>query len=223
MNVNILPCPGLISPRPSRLTNALIMIHGLGDSEKFLSLGISFNLPETIVVAPRAPFDVPLIENAYMWTKSLDDNSVEAFTTSIELVGQIIRNLIDLGVEARRITIFGNGQGGSLSLLLAMRYGTNVISIGGPSPFFPPFSDSPDVSTPKGGRCLICGGDSESSIPLDLSHLHPHFKDLRRLTWRQSGDGIPSPKKHNSWFPIIEWLSKTIVQMKGIPEGAIQV
>ncbi len=49
-------------PKGSRLTNALILLHGIGDSEiPFARLGRNLNLPETVCIALRGPKQVPFM------------------------------------------------------------------------------------------------------------------------------------------------------------------
>lgn len=209
------------------ISNVLIMMHGLGDNARsFASLGKSFNLPETVVLSIQGPFPVPLMagcaSEACMWANDItfdDSNGIDDdgdFTTAERLIDDLINEIILRGLATERILFFGYGQGAMLALKMASKYGSNVISIGGVLP--------QNMGTGKGRHALICGGENESKITKSaLSEAHRRFVHVAHLSWRQSGDALPKPSKKNSWLPIIQFFSRNVVQMRGVPAGAVQI
>lgn len=222
--------PGNISSSANgKISNALVMLHGLGDRpESIFKLGSSFNLPETVVVSLRGPFSVPLIADddnqAYMWGEQLEFSESgglvdEAdFTHAKSLISAVLDEIVAENILPGQITVFGHGQGGMLALEIAASRGTNVVSIGATLP-----TKSSDLPS-TGRRALICGGDVDSNVEASaLKTLNKHFTNVAHLKWRQSGDAFPSTSKRNCWRPILEFLSKCIVQMRGLPEGTVQL
>ena len=217
---------GDVKPPVGRITNALILLHGFGDSHASLfSLGQSLNLPGTLVVSVQGPLQVPFMDDAgWMWSDDVifDDKSNGicddgGFKKASDMVHILMGNLAEQGISAERVVFFGYGQGGMLALSIAATIGASVISIGGVLP--------EAVCDRQGNRCLICGGDSNSKITSsEVTRLKNHFKTVSLLRWKnQSGDALPKTSKKNAWRPILEFLSKVIIQKSGIPDGAIQI
>ncbi|KAJ3497788.1 hypothetical protein NLJ89_g10302 [Agrocybe chaxingu] len=107
--------------------NLLILLHGLGDTHvPFSKLGKSLKLPQTAVLALRAPEQVPfLYEDAYQWYTSFDDlgeiierpNPTPAF----QFLGTVIDHLTnDCTWPLDRIHFFGFAQGGSVAAEFAL-------------------------------------------------------------------------------------------------------
>ncbi|CAA7269901.1 unnamed protein product [Cyclocybe aegerita] len=107
--------------------NLLILLHGLGDTHvPFSKLGKSLKLPQTAVLALRAPEQVPfLYEDAYQWYTSFDDlgeiidrpNPTPAF----QFLNTVVDHLTnDCAWPLNRIHFFGFAQGGSVAAEFAI-------------------------------------------------------------------------------------------------------
>jgi len=102
--------------------NLLILLHGLGDTHvPFSKLGKSLKLPQTAILALRAPEQVPfLYEESYQWFTSFDDlgEMIERPnpTPAIQYLTKTIDHLInDCAWPIDRIHFFGFAQGGSVA------------------------------------------------------------------------------------------------------------
>ncbi|KNZ75530.1 hypothetical protein J132_02470 [Termitomyces sp. J132] len=102
--------------------NLLILLHGLGDTHlPFSNLGRQLKLPQTAVLALRAPEQVPfLYEDAFQWYTSFDGlgGLIERPnpTPALNLLGKVVKHLIDgCGWPSHKIHLFGFAQGGSVA------------------------------------------------------------------------------------------------------------
>ncbi|KAH9474827.1 putative hydrolase [Psilocybe cubensis] len=102
--------------------NLLILLHGLGDTElPFSKMGKSLKLPQTAVLALRAPEQVPfLYEEAYQWYTSFDDLGETITrpnpTPALQFLSKVIDHLMkDCAWPISRIHFFGFAQGGSVA------------------------------------------------------------------------------------------------------------
>ncbi|KAF4612678.1 hypothetical protein D9613_011710 [Agrocybe pediades] len=102
--------------------NLLVLLHGLGDTEiPFSKLGKSLKLPQTAVLALRAPEQVPfLYEDAFQWYTSFDDLGETILhpnpTPALQFMHKVVDHLItDCAWPASRIHFFGFAQGGSVA------------------------------------------------------------------------------------------------------------
>ncbi|KAF8153252.1 hypothetical protein B0H34DRAFT_774248 [Crassisporium funariophilum] len=102
--------------------NLLILLHGLGDTHiPFSKLGKSLKLPQTAVLALRAPEQVPfLYEESYQWFTSFDDlgEMVERPnpTPALQFLLKVVDHLTnECSWPINRIHLFGFAQGGSVA------------------------------------------------------------------------------------------------------------
>ncbi|KAF9233902.1 hypothetical protein BU15DRAFT_90177 [Melanogaster broomeanus] len=109
--------------------NILILLHGLGDSHApFAKLARSLNLPQTAVLALRAPEQIPyLYEQAFQWYASFDplgDIIVRPNPTpALEVTAKVLNHLTtDCAWPPDRIHLFGFGQGGSVAAESALAW-----------------------------------------------------------------------------------------------------
>ncbi|KAF8166380.1 hypothetical protein BJ912DRAFT_863162 [Pholiota molesta] len=107
--------------------NLLILLHGLGDTHlPFSKLGKSLKLPQTAILALRAPEQVPfLYEDAWQWYPSFDDLGEPIAhpnpTPAIEFLSKVIHHLTsECTWPLERIHLFGFAQGGSVAAEFAL-------------------------------------------------------------------------------------------------------
>ncbi|KAF9478939.1 hypothetical protein BDN70DRAFT_906467 [Pholiota conissans] len=129
------------SPKPSKISgkffyapsddgtdeNLLILLHGLGDTHvPFSKLGKSLKLPQTAILALRAPEQVPfLYEDAWQWYPSFDDLGEPIArpnpTPAIEFLTKTVDYLTgECTWPLERIHLFGFAQGGSVAVEYAL-------------------------------------------------------------------------------------------------------
>ncbi|KAF8867427.1 hypothetical protein CPB85DRAFT_1246968, partial [Mucidula mucida] len=109
--------------------NLLILLHGLGDSHvPFFKLGCSLQLPQTAVLALRAPEQIPyLYEQAFQWYESFDPLG-ELIphpnpTAALDLLSNITEHLVNgCHWPPARIHFFGFAQGGSVAAEFGIRW-----------------------------------------------------------------------------------------------------
>ncbi|KAK7461087.1 hypothetical protein VKT23_009016 [Stygiomarasmius scandens] len=111
--------------------NLLILLHGLGDTHiPFSKLGRQFKLPQTAVLALRAPEQIPfLYEEAYQWYTSFDPLgeliSQPNPTPALDFLTKVINHLTDptqCAWPSNKIHFFGFAQGGSVALEFGIKY-----------------------------------------------------------------------------------------------------
>ncbi|ORX79544.1 alpha/beta-hydrolase [Anaeromyces robustus] len=108
--------------------NILVLFHGLGDNPaNFLNFGKKINLPQTAIVAIRAPFPIPYFDEGTAWYPSFD-NYGELLTSSSpyrmqgllktrEIISKFVEVLVNkYGYNYREIFFFGFSQGGTIAL-----------------------------------------------------------------------------------------------------------
>ncbi|KAI6041531.1 hypothetical protein EDC04DRAFT_1261814 [Pisolithus marmoratus] len=137
--------------------NLLILLHGLGDTHiLFTKLGRSLNLPQTAILALRAPEQIPfLYEQAYQWYTSFDPlgDLIECPnpTPALDLLRTVLAHLIDdCNWPPPRVHLFGFAQGGSVAVETTVSWWKNdsgrgsvarqlgsVVTVGGPLLSYP--------------------------------------------------------------------------------------
>nr|POE65681.1 putative hydrolase c9g1.08c [Quercus suber] len=93
-----------------------------------------------------------------------------------------------------------------------------VISIGAALPQDAPASLSPTCKTP----ILVCAGSDQSAVTPSAESKLKHvfeFVDVKR--YRRPGDGMPSNR--DEMLPIMQFFSRRLRSVKGVPEGSIEV
>lgn len=125
--------------------NLLIMLHGLGDTEKsFFDLARKLNLPGTCVLSLQGPFPVPLMDTpsfSYLPLSPMHylTPTPPPFPTPEQLKAlhtqtiPLIRNLLvhltrDCGWNLQDIHLFGWGEGGTIALETGRSVGVDGIT-----------------------------------------------------------------------------------------------
>ncbi|KAG6878007.1 hypothetical protein C0992_008754 [Termitomyces sp. T32_za158] len=208
--------------------NLLILLHGLGDTHlPFGNLGRQLKLPQTAVLALRAPEQVPfLYEPAFQWYTSFDGlgELIERPnpTSALDLLEKVIRHLIDnCGWPSSRIHLFGFAQGGSIAAEFGIKWwkmhrnsqtpadstsnatnGTlgSIISISGPLLSYPTLS----IKNPTPVLIIHNSSPSEAALPANaLADVKKAYVIVAEHTIKEQG--MPSSKA--GWQPIMEFWS----------------
>ena len=137
----------------------LLLLHGFGDSDvNFAAFGAKLQLPQTAVLAVRAP--IPMLDIGFTWfdvfTESGDlcfdssDAIASLRETSAALLPLLQRVHAQYGYALRNIFMLGFSQGGTVALGAALSMGCvtigGIISICGAPP--PPLPSTMCSSTP---------------------------------------------------------------------------
>ncbi|CZT21255.1 related to Phospholipase/Carboxylesterase superfamily [Ramularia collo-cygni] len=232
LKLNIVPPPKDAPP-----TNILVLLHGLGDNhESFTALGKQMNLPETACISLLGPQNL-LDLGGFHWGDDIMFDSTSGgldpdagFKQSTEVLKSLIIQdvLVEkCGYKPREIMFFGFGQGGmaALDLAVALHQASpplelgGIISIGAPLPSSAPSSlDPPKCKTP----ILICAGNDDSTVTSSaeekLKHVF-HYVEVKR--YRKSGDSMPNSR--DEMLPIMQFFSRRLRSVAGVPEGAVEV
>ncbi|KAJ7704303.1 Alpha/Beta hydrolase protein [Mycena rosella] len=197
--------------------NLLILLHGLGDTHMpFSKLARQLRLPQTAVLALRAPEQVPfLYEESYMWFPSFDGlGELLAHpdpTPALELLDRVVAHLTaDCAWPAPRIHLFGFAQGGTLAAELALRQPPlgSVVSVCGP------LLSYPTRPTRSATPLLIAHrGDAGS-----LAAFKKGFESIVEHAMPVGG-GMPASKPE--WEPIMRFWSQRLSRRRA--EGMYEV
>ena len=170
-------------------SNLLLLFHGLGDSQApFAKLGATFRLPQTAVMAVRAPFSLSL-EMGHGWFEAIDlehggdlirpHEAEKRRVDSLAVCLRYLDELLDaLDWEPEEVFVFGFSQGGQTALEWAMRrqYETmkrplgGIISVGAGLLEERQWRNHPRESKQPGGRAkatpaLIIAGERDALCP----------------------------------------------------------
>ena len=184
-------------------------------------------------------------------TGGLDADS--GLKESTELLRILIKEVLveKCGYTPREIVIFGFGQGGMVALSTARKsclsnmkprqcHCTNhiytvaiqssaaedssnselggVISIGAPVPSEAPAALVSKCKTPV----LVCAGSDRSAVTSTAEDkLKRLFEFLEVKRYRKSGDSMPSNR--DEMMPIMQFFSRRLRSMKGVPEGSVEL
>jgi hypothetical protein len=93
-----------------------------------------------------------------------------------------------------------------------------VISIGAALPSDAPASLDPLCKTP----ILVCAGSDQSSVTSSSEDkLKRNFEFVEVRRYRKPGDSMPSNR--DEMMPIMQFFSRRLRSVKGVPEGSIEV
>lgn len=122
------PLIHITAPSGDKPTNALVLLHGLGDKhESFASLGKQMNLPETCCVAIQGPQGL-LDLGGFHWGDDIIFDSTSGgldadagFKKSTDALMKVVNDTLvsACGFAQGEIVLFGFGQGGMAALNLA--------------------------------------------------------------------------------------------------------
>ncbi|CAD6500399.1 BgTH12-07576 [Blumeria graminis f. sp. triticale] len=233
------------APTHTTPTNALIFLHGLGDTHlPFTNLARSLALPATVSIALRAPNLIPPLFSgtdvpAFHWADDLlfdpTTGAMDAdagFTRAQTALDDVIKVLVsDCGFHERDIYFLGFGQGATASfgwLGRAERAGSGrggyggVIAIGAGLPkellSWIPASPSEKLQTPV----LLCGGQTSTQVTGQVTTLiRDRVASLQYVQWKRSGDRMPQNREE--MMPIMQFFARRMRSWTGVFEGAIEL
>tara|TARA_Y100000590_G_scaffold169086_1_gene193689 strand:- start:5328 stop:5981 length:654 start_codon:yes stop_codon:yes gene_type:complete len=112
---------------PKNPNSLIVMLHGYGsDGNDLFSLSsvLSDNFPNSVIIAPNAPFECEMSPVGYQWF-SLTDRSVEAMTQGVRDAAPILNEFLDsvskeYNINQDRIILFGFSQGTMMALYVAL-------------------------------------------------------------------------------------------------------
>lgn len=221
----------VISPpaSSSQPANALILLHGLGDTkESFSILGRQLNLPDTTCLSLQGPTPLPFDLGGFHWGDDIlfDQTSGRmefdaGFTKAVKLIKKdIIEDVLfeRCGYQPREVMIFGFGQGAMLAIATALSMSdelAGVVSIGGPRP-------ASEASAKSTTPLLVLGGSSNTLITRSsVASLRDAFEFLDYQKWNKSGDGMPQSREE--MLPIMQFFARRLRSRKGVPEGSVEL
>ncbi|KAK0468466.1 Alpha/Beta hydrolase protein [Desarmillaria tabescens] len=199
--------------------NLLILLHGLGDTHKpFSNLGRQLKLPQTAILALRAPDQIPyLYEEAFQWYDSFDPlGELIRYpnpTPALDLMKQVLRHLVeDCAWREDRLHLFGFAQGGSVAAEFGLRWWKeqkrkfgSIVSVGGPLLSYPTIEEL----SPTPILVVHRASPAEPSLPRDaMVALRRAYQSVgdEKLDGRRSG--MPSSK--DEWEPIMRFWSEKL-------------
>jgi predicted esterase len=227
----------VIPPSTGQPVNILILLHGLGDTNKsFTSLGKNLNLPETACLSLQGPNPIPPIFTgsdtpAFHWGDDVlfDERKGEieldaGFNTSSRiLVENVVKDVLieKCGYPARNILFLGFGQGGIAALQAVassdLEFG-GVVSIGGRLPS----SSSGSGKGKSKTAILVLGGSRSTEVTRSaVDGLKERFGEVEYVKWEKADDSMP--KSREEMLPVMKFFARGIRSRAGVPEGAVEV
>ena len=201
--------------------NLLVMFHGLGDSPTpFTKLGKQFSLPQTALLALRAPFALPL-ELGYGWFECIDlakgdfiqpqrgeKRRVQSLQRCLAELDKVLEVLLTCGWAHRELFLFGYSQGGTVAMEWTLHghkaFGGVVAVAAGLveerqwSELWPPESFDSNVPTASSSTeipassvdCLIIAGHRDTTVS-------PRWAKKSALLWGDAAEVAFFDKKHD--------------------------
>ncbi|KAJ7178034.1 hypothetical protein C8R46DRAFT_1075639, partial [Mycena filopes] len=199
--------------------NILILLHGLGDTHIPLSkLGRQLKLPQTAVLALRAPEQVPfLYEESYAWFPSFDDlgELIEQPnpTPALQVMDRIFAHLTDdCTWPAKRIHLFGFAQGGTVAAELGLKRTLgSIVTISGP------LLSYPTISTLSTTPLLVAY--RPTAVPANA--LAAFKKGYQRVVEHKMAAQGGMPASKPEWEPIMRFWSEVLGRRR--VDGAYEV
>ncbi|SZF00020.1 unnamed protein product [Blumeria hordei] len=232
-------------PAHTAATNALILLHGLGDTHlPFSNLARSLALPATVCIALRAPNLIPPLFSgtdvpAFHWADDLlfdpTTGAMDAdagFARAHAALDDVAKVLVSsCGFHERDIYFLGFGQGATAGfgwLGRAERAGTGrggyggIIAIGAGLPkellSWMPASAAEKLQTPV----LLCAGQTASQVTGQVTALiRDRVASLQYVQWKRRGDGMPQNREE--MMPIMQFFASRMRSWTGVFEGAIEL
>lgn len=199
----------IISGKPiNEATKVVIMIHGRGaNSASILSLKQYLNLDDFSLLAPQASGG-----SWYPYSfMAPDANNEPAFSNSIQIIGDIVRDVLNNGFNSEQIYFIGFSQGACLSLEYATQnakqYGGVIAFTGGlvgekinPGKYRGDFQKTP-----------VFIGASQKDMHVPLARIEASAELMRNLGANVKTLIFPDTQ-HTIRQEEIEWVNKHILK-----------
>lgn len=214
--------------------NVLILLHGLGDSNKsFTTLASQLSLPETACISLQAPTPLPFEIGGFHWGDDIVFDQATGrmdLDTGFEKAGRTIteevikKALIEkCGYQLREILLFGFGQGGMAALaasaLMAEELG-GVISVGGPLPSMTSMTSSGAARFKS--PVLIIGGSTNTLVTKSaMTNLKSAFESVQYTKYTRVGDSMP--RNREEMLPVMQFFARRLQSRRGVPQGSVEV
>ncbi|KAF8653678.1 hypothetical protein AX16_003829 [Volvariella volvacea WC 439] len=212
--------------------NLLIILHGLGDTHvPFSRMGGNLKLPQTAVLALRAPEQIPyLYEEAYQWYESFDQLgeplSSPNPTTALDFLTKIVQYLVEeCKWSPARIHLFGFGQGGTVAVEAGLKWwrfhtGSDASAFASIVTIAGPLLSYPTLSTKSPTFVLVVhrpGSEDFALTAEQLSDLKKGYQVVREERLSRAG-GMSASKME--WEPIMRFWSERLSrrQVEGLYE-----
>jgi predicted esterase len=226
--------PILHEPSIGEPVNIILFLAGLGDSSaNFSSFARALNLPDTIALTLQGPYPLPFpFGPGNQWSEDVQvDTSTGTFDADSPLnkstaqIVEVVQKLIGKhGFDASHILIFGNGQGGSVALAVALALQKvslgGVVSVGGSLSL----SAALPSATKNGTPLLLLGGRNGALWKDDgspVKRIKSAFEFVESHQWKRAEDGLP--RNREEALPMMQFLARRLKSRRGVPEGAVEV
>ena len=198
------------------------------------------NLPETCCISIQGPQALLDLGGYHFGDDIIFDNNSSGIDidSGFKQISELLKILIEevlvskCNFRLREILLLGFGQGGMAALSTAVAIDGahvakdpalvelgGVISIGAGLAGETPAELDPKCRTPV----LVCAGSDGSSIVTRGSEdkLRRVFQHYEVKRYRKPGDSMPGNR--DEMLPIMQFFSRRLRSVKGVPEGAVEL
>ncbi|KAL1743408.1 Alpha/Beta hydrolase protein [Schizophyllum fasciatum] len=216
--------------------NLLIILHGLGDTHApFARMAKQLKLPQTAVLALRAPQQIPFMDmESYQWYTSFDPLGELVPnpdpTPALDLLTRVVDYLTaECAWAPHQLHFFGFAQGGSVAAEFALRWWQahssddagrlgSLVSVSGP------LLSYPTISPPSPTPVLVVHrpATADPSFPKDaLAAYRKGFREVREELIGRGSTRQGMPASRDEWEPIMRFWSERLGRRQG--EGLYEV
>ena len=222
-------------PNGQKPENALLFLHGLGDTQlPFANFARQLQLPETVCIIIQGPCPLPFDMGGFHWGDDIifdqTTGNLEFDTGFLRAVKVVGEDIIQKGLlerchyMPREVILFGFGQGGMAALAIASCLKEElggVVSIGGSLPKL-----QNDALSGKSGKnrtpVVVLGGSSYTCITAEaIANTKKAFEFVEQIKWKKRGDSMPQSREE--MMPIMQFFSRRLKSRRGVPEGSIEI
>jgi phospholipase/carboxylesterase len=156
----------------------IVAVHGRGaDENDLVSLVLSLERPDAILISPRAPFPFP--SGGFTWYDIMEEGvpNPEAFGVSLNLFRRFIDEIkAGYPVNPDRVTLLGFSQGTVMAYATALSNPTSFGAVAALSGYIPLRSGLTfDLSNLVGRPFFISHGTYDEIIPVKFGHEASEF------------------------------------------------
>ncbi|TRM70175.1 hypothetical protein BD626DRAFT_476524 [Schizophyllum amplum] len=205
--------------------NLLIILHGLGDTHvPFAHMGKQLKLPQTAVLALRAPQQIPFMDaESYQWYPSFDPlgeliNDPDP-TTGLDVLARLVEHLTgDCAWAPHQLHFFGFAQGGSLAAEFGLRWWREhpgaAGRLGSIVTVSAPLLSYPTLSQPSPTPVLVLHTPAAKGSPFTKEAVVAYKKGYGVMKEQITGRaGMPASREE--WEPIMRFWSEHLGRRQG--------